>query len=157
MSLKGCQDFFYLLIRNIGYLLPSGPGKCHDAWECRLAVAALQAHRLTYTGSRSRLLLLVLVRGRHGFLDLSFHRNMGNCAHSYRVGQKWGHKIMAMILSNLNRFTIFTGRFLGKFAVNWLVKVPLLLGCHHHHHHRQNGCRPQRPLYPRHDFNIWRY
>ena len=27
----------------------------------------------------------------------------------------------------------------------------------HHHHHRQNGCRPQRPLYPRHNFNMWCY
>jgi len=28
---------------------------------------------------------------------------------------------------------------------------------HHHHHHRQNRCRPQRPLCPRHNFNIWCY
>jgi len=34
---------------------------------------------------------------------------------------------MAIILSNLIRFTIFTGRFLGKFAVNWLLKFPTLL------------------------------
>jgi len=32
---------------------------------------------------------------------------------------------MAMILSNLNRFTIFfSGRFLGKFAIKWLLKIP---------------------------------
>jgi len=31
---------------------------------------------------------------------------------------------MAIILSNLNRFTFFTERFLGKFAVKWLLKIP---------------------------------
>jgi len=37
----------------------------------------------------------------------------------YRVGQKRGHRLMTIILSILNRFkTFFTGRFLGKFAVN---------------------------------------
>jgi len=35
---------------------------------------------------------------------------------------------MATILSNLNRFTFFfTGRLLGKFAVNWLLKIPPLV------------------------------
>jgi len=35
---------------------------------------------------------------------------------------------MAIILSDRNRFTefFFTGRFLGKFAVNWLLKFPVL-------------------------------
>ena len=37
--------------------------------------------------------------------------------------KKWGYKLMAIILSNLNRFTFFfTGRLPGKFAVNWLLK-----------------------------------
>ena len=47
----------------------------------------------------------------------------------YGVGQtKWGHKIMAIILSNLDWFTIFfTARFLGTFAVNWLLQFPPLL------------------------------
>jgi len=32
---------------------------------------------------------------------------------------------MTIILSNLNRFAnFFTGRFLGKFAVNWTLKIP---------------------------------
>ena len=32
---------------------------------------------------------------------------------------------MAIILSNHNRFTqFFIGRFFGKFAVNWLLKIP---------------------------------
>jgi len=32
---------------------------------------------------------------------------------------------MAIILSNLNRFkTVFTGRFFGKFAVKWALKIP---------------------------------
>jgi len=34
---------------------------------------------------------------------------------------------------------------------------PRDVALHHHHRHRQNGCRPQRPLYPRHNFNIWCY
>ena len=43
----------------------------------------------------------------------------------YRVGQKRGHKLMNIILSNLNRFTIFfTGRFLSKFAVKWILEIP---------------------------------
>jgi len=32
---------------------------------------------------------------------------------------------MTIILSNLNRFTKnFTGRFLGEFAVKWILKIP---------------------------------
>ena len=31
---------------------------------------------------------------------------------------------MAIILSNPNRFKKFTGRFLGKFAVKWIFKIP---------------------------------
>jgi len=43
----------------------------------------------------------------------------------YRVGQKRGHKLMNIILSNLNRFTnFFTGRFLSKFAVKWILEIP---------------------------------
>ena len=39
--------------------------------------------------------------------------------------KKWGHKLMAIILSNLNRFKKrFTLRFLGKFSVNWLIQIP---------------------------------
>jgi len=43
----------------------------------------------------------------------------------YRVGQrKRGHRLMIIILSNLNRFTKkFTGRFLGKFAVKRILKI----------------------------------
>jgi len=42
--------------------------------------------------------------------------------------KKVRHKLMAMILSNLDRFSKkFTGRFLGKFSVNWLLKIPPLL------------------------------
>jgi len=31
---------------------------------------------------------------------------------------------MTIILSNLNRFKKNTGRFLGKFAVKWMLKIP---------------------------------
>ena len=48
---------------------------------------------------------------------------------TYRVGhKKRGHRLMTIILSNLNRFTnFFTGRFLSKFAVKWILKIPPLL------------------------------
>ena len=44
----------------------------------------------------------------------------------YRVGQKKRcHRLMTIILSILNRFKIlFTERFLGKFAVKWILKIP---------------------------------
>ena len=39
--------------------------------------------------------------------------------------KKRGHRFMTIILPNLNRFTIFfTGRFLGKFAVTSILKIP---------------------------------
>ena len=41
------------------------------------------------------------------------------------MGQKKrGYELMTIILSNLNRFKKFTGRFLGKFAVKWIFKIP---------------------------------
>ena len=42
------------------------------------------------------------------------------------MGQKkWGHRLMTIILSNLNRcFKKFTKRFLGKFDVKWILKIP---------------------------------
>ena len=37
--------------------------------------------------------------------------------------RKRGHRLVTILLSNLNRFTKkITGRFLGKFAVKWLLK-----------------------------------
>ena len=45
-----------------------------------------------------------------------------------RGGPKNGARLMTIILSNLTRFKIvffyFTGRFHGKFAVTWILKVP---------------------------------
>jgi len=39
--------------------------------------------------------------------------------------KKRGHRLITIILSNLNRFKIFfTGRFQGKCAVKWIVKIP---------------------------------
>jgi len=41
------------------------------------------------------------------------------------LGQKRGHILMTIILSNLNRSKkFFTGRFLCKFAVKWMLKIP---------------------------------
>ena len=34
-----------------------------------------------------------------------------------------GHRLMIVILSNLNRFAFFTVRFLYKFAVEWILNV----------------------------------
>jgi len=50
---------------------------------------------------------------------------------TYRVGQKKrGHRLTTIILSNLNRFTIFfTERFLGKFAVKCVLKIPPHRAC----------------------------
>ena len=46
----------------------------------------------------------------------------------YRVGRKKrGHRLMTTILSILNRFKnyfFFTGRFLDKFAVKCISKIP---------------------------------
>ena len=43
----------------------------------------------------------------------------------YMVGQKkWGHRLMTIILLNLTDLKKFTGRFLGKFAVKCLLKIP---------------------------------
>jgi len=42
-----------------------------------------------------------------------------------RWAKKWGHRLMTIILSHLNRrLKNFTGRFLGKFIVKWILKIP---------------------------------
>ena len=48
------------------------------------------------------------------------------------VQNQWNHKLMATILSVLNRFSFFTGRFLGKFAVKSLLKncTTVCICCH---------------------------
>ena len=44
--------------------------------------------------------------------------------------KKLGDGLMAILLSNLNQvYIFFTGRFLGKFAVKWILKVPPHLAC----------------------------
>jgi len=35
-----------------------------------------------------------------------------------------GHRLMTTLQSNLNRCNFFNGRFLSKFAVNWILKIP---------------------------------
>ena len=44
-------------------------------------------------------------------------------SHTYRVGQKRGHRLMTIILSILNRLIFFTVRFPGKFAVKWISTI----------------------------------
>jgi len=43
---------------------------------------------------------------------------------SYRVGQKVGHRLITIILSNLNRFKKNHRKSLGKFVVSWILKIP---------------------------------
>jgi len=39
--------------------------------------------------------------------------------------KKRGHRLMTILPSNLNRFKKnISGRFLGKFAVQWILKIP---------------------------------
>ena len=38
--------------------------------------------------------------------------------------KKRGHRLMTVILSNFNQCKKFTGRFLGKIAVKWILKIP---------------------------------
>ena len=39
--------------------------------------------------------------------------------------KNWGRKLMTIILSNLNGFKkSFNEKFLGKFVVKWIVKIP---------------------------------
>jgi len=38
--------------------------------------------------------------------------------------KKWGDGLMATILSNLNQLKNFTGTFLGKFVIKWILKIP---------------------------------
>jgi len=42
----------------------------------------------------------------------------------YRVGQKAGHRLITIILSNLNQFKKCTVRFVSEFAVKWTLKIP---------------------------------
>jgi len=44
--------------------------------------------------------------------------------------KKRGRRLMTIILSNLNRFKKKNyGRFLGKFAVKWILKIPPHFAC----------------------------
>jgi len=69
--------------------------------------------------------------------DLYIHRESSD--HRYTTGhatyaaastgwaKKRGHRLMTIILANLNRFkqeVFFSGKFLGKFAVKRILKIP---------------------------------
>jgi len=69
-------------------------------------------------------------------------------------------KLLEEMVFLLEKSTFFT---LGAVTVSAVLRVSVTVVhviCgyghpnHHHHHHRQNGCRPQQPLYPRHNFNM---
>jgi len=53
------------------------------------------------------------------------------CRYTRSAKKNCSRKLMARMLSNLNRFTelFFAGSFLGKLAVNWLLKIPCIC-CH---------------------------
>jgi len=55
------------------------------------------------------------------------HCFLGSLCLSIQGGpRKRGHRLMTIILSNLNRLKKkFTVRFPGKFAVKWIFKIPL--------------------------------
>jgi len=57
------------------------------------------------------------------------HCFLGSLCLSIQGGpRKRGHRLMTIILSNLNRLKKnFTVRFPGKFAVKWIFKIPLQL------------------------------
>jgi len=38
--------------------------------------------------------------------------------------KKWGHRLMSITLSNLDRLKKSTGKFLCKFVVKWILKIP---------------------------------
>jgi len=38
-----------------------------------------------------------------------------------------GHRLVTIILSNLNRFKKITGKLLGKVVVKWILNIPLHL------------------------------
>ena len=44
--------------------------------------------------------------------------------HVHGGPKKWGHRLMTIILLNLTDLKKFTGRFLGKFEVKCLLKIP---------------------------------
>ena len=52
-------------------------------------------------------------------------QELGSAPEPTGWAKKRGHRLMTIILSNLKRSTIFfTGRFLSKFAVKWILNIP---------------------------------
>ena len=64
---------------------------------------------------------------------LSLTKQSYDITGTYSAGQKkWGHKLVAIISSNHNRFSyFFTAGFFGKLAVSRLLKIRPLLACCH--------------------------
>jgi len=62
-----------------------------------------------------------------GVLSIAIMADFGNPT---GWAKKRGHRFMTIILSTINRFAIFfTRRFLGKFAVEYVLKLPMRLAC----------------------------
>jgi len=51
-------------------------------------------------------------------------RTNSKLINTHRVGQKWDHRLVTIILSHLTDLKKMTGRFLGKFVVKWIFKTP---------------------------------
>jgi len=89
---------------------------------CQLSLACLM-WKQTFSRLISRLRLYNVQSGPKELLKPRYI-NLHITLHYITLQKKWGHKLMAIILSNLNRFTpstFFTRRFLGKFAVKYTV------------------------------------
>ena len=83
--------------------------------------------------------------------------------HRARTGnEKWSNRYICAA-----RWPLENNRIIWWAQVGWPVRClclwawqcydGLVISTATNHHHRQNGCRPQRPLCPRHNFNMWRY
>jgi len=69
-------------------------------------------------------------RTKHALIDRNIHGMRRANTLGIQGGQKWGHRLMTIILSILNRFnSFFTERFLGKFAVKRISTIPPHLAC----------------------------
>ena len=58
-------------------------------------------------------------------LPCCVHKDYVTALHPIVGGpKKWGHRLMTIIVSTLNRLVFFTERFLGKFGLKLVLKIP---------------------------------
>jgi len=96
-------------------LLPARPGS-----PGQMAIKRLCVYIYRVDKSRSTFFACDNVRNKYLFSHFTFTG----------WAKKAGCGLTTIILSNVNRFKkIVTGRFLGKFAVKWVLKIPPHLAC----------------------------